>query len=349
MIGTGRDWLPDFCRLPRLAAALGLAELVVLVLALAPSAQGAWSRAEFLIASGFALWLALTSAVVLCALRRPLGRLPRAVSVPLALAVPPLAAGLGAVLLRQIDLGLSLGLTAQHGDGAAFVRGAVLLGALIGAIALRYFYVQDQWRAQVDAHARAQVEALQARIRPHFLFNSMNTIASLIRRDAATAERAIEDLADLFRAALGAERGESNLAEELALVRRYLAIEQLRLGDRLQVRWELDPILPRDLAMPRLLLQPLAENAVLHGVARLAEGGEVHIAVRADRAAQGGMLRVSLRNPAPPPSRERDGQRAGHAQVSVAQRLAYRYGSRAGMTAAYDAGYYRCELWLPLS
>src|SRR6185437_4203590 len=97
---------------------------------------------------------------------------------------------------------------------------------------LRYFYVLAQWQARLAAVARAQVEALQARIRPHFLFNSMNTVAALIR--VAAAERTVEDLSELFRAALGSpDRGDGTLGEELALIERYLAIEQLRLGPRL--------------------------------------------------------------------------------------------------------------------
>lgn len=153
------------------------------------------------------------------------------------------------------------------GDGTGFWRfvgGSAAVEALITALALRYFYVIDRWEAQVGAHARAEVDALQARIRPHFLFNSMNMIASLLRRDPEVAERAVLDLSDLFRAALGAGEGNSTLTEEVQLAERYLDIEQLRLGERLQVEWHKTEPLPWALAMPRLMLQPLLENAVLH-------------------------------------------------------------------------------------
>ena len=122
------------------------------------------------------------------------------------------------------------------------------------------------------ASARAEADALQARIKPHFLFNSMNTIAGLVRRDPAVAERAVLDLSDLFRAALGAGEGESSLAEEVELAERYLSIEALRLGERLQVRWRRAEPLPWTLPLPRLVLQPLVENAVLHGISRLPAG-----------------------------------------------------------------------------
>lgn len=169
--------------------------------------------------------------------------------------------------------------------------------ALISALALRYFYVSDRWAAQVQANARAQADALQARIRPHFLFNSMNLIASLLHRDPAVAERAVLDLSDLFRAALGAGEGDSTLRDECELAERYLSIESLRLGERLQVRWQRDEPLPWDLPLPRLVLQPLVENAVLHGISRLPEGGTIELQL----LREGNDLQIRVRNPAPDP------------------------------------------------
>ena len=336
------DWLPDLCRLPALFAVMVVAEMVVLVLALAPLADETWDLRRFAAASLFSQWLALASAVVLCTSRGWLMRVGRIGGSLLAWAVPVAVAALGAVLVHEIDLGLGYGLTVPADRRGAFVGGCAAVAALIGGAALRYFYVQQQWRQQVQAQAHAQVQALQARIRPHFLFNSMNSIASLVRRDPVTAERAIEDLSDLFRAALGADRGESTLGEELTLCRRYLAIEALRLGERLRVRWELAPDLPQEVPMPRLILQPLVENAVLHGIARLAEGGEIHIAA----ACQGGALEIRIDNPAPPPRHGTGGN--AHAQTSTAQRLAYAFGPAARMTTRHADGYYRCQLHLPL-
>src|SRR5690606_28584944 len=256
--------------------------------------------------------------------------------------VPVLVATLGALLVHAIDVGLGYALTVPPSGRLRFVVGCAAIAALISGAALRYFYVQQQWRQQVQAQARATVQALQARIRPHFLFNSMNSIAGLVRRDPATAERAIEDLSDLFRAALGADKGESTLAEELALCRRYLAIEALRLGERLGVDWALDPDLPDSLPMPRLILQPLVENAVVHGIARLGAGGTIHIALR--RMPQA--LEFTVETPAP----ARQGARVGttHAQSSIAQRLAYHFGPDARITTDYANGTYHCTLHIPL-
>src|SRR5690606_6871092 len=132
--------------------------------------------------------------------------------------------------------------------------------------------------------------------------------------------------------------------EEVGLAERYLGIEQLRLGERLSVDWRRDEPLPWDLPMPRLVLQPLLENAVLHGISRLPEGGTVEIAIEAgnDR------LRLKVRNPSLPPDAP-GVHGAGHAQRSIAHRLGYAFGPRARMACGWDAGYYACELELPLA
>jgi two-component system sensor histidine kinase AlgZ len=157
---------------------------------------------------------------------------------------------------------------------AGFVLPNMLIAAIVGAMALRYFYVTQQWRRSVELQARARINALQARIRPHFLFNSMNTIASLTRSDPERAEAAIEDLADLFRASLAESRAQITLQEELDIARIYQRIEQLRLGERLQVQWDV-AALPSRMLVPCLLLQPLLENAIGHGIESLPEGGTV--------------------------------------------------------------------------
>jgi two-component system sensor histidine kinase AlgZ len=223
-----------------------------------------------------------------------------------------------------------------------FVLTTGALTGLIAAIALRYFAAQDRWRAQVQAVSQAQMDALQARIRPHFLFNSMNSIAALVRSDPAAAERAVEDLSELFRAALGQAGQRGTLADEIALAERFLGIEQLRLGPRLSVRWDAAPGLPMDLPLPRLVLQPLLENAVVHGIARLKEGGEIRIGLATD----GDRLRIDVGNPSPVGVPSRPGN--GHALESIRQRLRHHFGPAARMSVEAAEGYYRVRLELPL-
>ena len=339
-------WLPDLCRLPRVGAMLGLAELVVVIVAAAPDGARGWSLWNFISASGYALWLALAVTLVLCKSRAPLSRLPAPLGALLAVAVAMAITVVCAGIIHQLNQGV--GTLPALAGGVGFWRfclGSAGIVGLIAALALRYFYVSDRWAAQLQASARAQADALQARIRPHFLFNSMNLIASLLRRDPEVAERAVLDLSDLFRAALSAGDDNSSLRGERELAERYLEIEGLRLGERLRVHWELDDDLPWTLPMPQLVLQPLVENAVLHGISPLAEGGTLAIAMRR----QPGRVVLSVRNPAPEAGSARPPVHRGngHAQRSIAHRLAHRFGSGAQMTAGWRDGYYECVISIP--
>ncbi len=345
---AAQAWLPQLCTLPRLLVMLGLAELVILVLALAPDGAPRWSAEHFLSASAFALWQAIAVTALLCLLRPFLSRLPQRLGALCAVAVAGAVAMFSASALYTLYTATGLQIGAGRVGFWRFTLGSAAVVMLISALALRYFYVSDRWASQVSASARAEADALQARIRPHFLFNSMNLIASLLHSAPQVAERAVLDLSDLFRAALGAGEDNSTLAQEVELAERYLAIESLRLGARLQVRWQRDEPLPWDLVLPRLVLQPMVENAVLHGISRLAEGGTIDIGLRVE----GRLLHIVVRNPAPEPGSapapllERG---AGHAQRSIAHRLAYRFGAGARVTGFWEQGYYACGLAIPLA
>lgn len=317
------------------------AELVVVILWLAPGSL--LGGDAFLGASTLAMWLALCSAVLLCSLRPWLARLPLPAGAVVAWLIPVLTSLLacwavmeaGAVLLGPLDP--SAGFTRD------FALRTAAVVAVLSAFLLRYFHVQALWLRNERAQARAAVDALQARIRPHFLFNSMNSIASLVRRDPETAEHAMEDLADLFRAALGAGDGMCELGEELALCRQYLGIEKLRLAARLEVAWQVDEAVARSARVPRLSIQPIVENAIHHGIARLPRGGRMLISVQA----RGDQAEIEVLNPCPPPrSSPASGNR--HALSSIEQRLDYHFGDRARMTRGYHAGYYRCTVHVPL-
>lgn len=333
-------WLPDLCRLRRLLTMLGLAQLTVLIVLLVPNPAALWDLSAFVSASGYALWLALSVSVLVCACRKPLSRFPVRVGAVLAVALAMAVALVASAIVH--GLFASVGAAELPGFGR-FVGGSAAVVGLLTGIALRYFYVIDRWQGQVAAHARAEADALQARIRPHFLFNSMNMIATLLRRDPVVAERAVLDLSDLFRAALGAGEGTSTLSEEVSLAERYLSIEQLRLGDRLRVDWHRQGDLPWQLPMPRLVLQPVLENAVLHGISRLPEGGtiDVHLTMEA------GVLEIEVANPSLPPD-DAPAQGAGHAQRSIAQRLGFAFGPRARMRYGWNDGRYACTIQVPV-
>ncbi len=297
-----------------------VAELVALVVVLAPDFDTRPWLSRLGVISVYVQWLALLNAVVLCSLRRALGSLRMRHGFFVAWIVSVLVTALASAVVCQMDQALGLGMSVPIGSASRFVFDNAAICGLIGAALLRYLFVLERWRERVRATAKAQVDALQARIRPHFLFNSMNTIASLIRTRPIEAERTVEDLADLFRAALGADDAPGTLGEELDLVARYLHIEHLRLGDRLKVEMDVAD-LPRDLAIPRLLLQPLVENAVYHGIQPLADGGTVSVSGRRVP----GAVEIVVRNPL---SSDAPTHRNGVALANIRARIEYHFGAR---------------------
>jgi two-component system sensor histidine kinase AlgZ len=338
---TPPRWLPDFCSVQVLFAVMVVAELLVFVILIAPSDETRALLPRLTTTSLFVQWLALVSAVCLCKLRPRLEKLKPWVGVAWAYALMLMVTVLGSLLVFWIDQALGLGMTLPAQFGVRFVWRNTLLCALIGAALLRYFYVFEQWRGRVRAEAKARFDALQARIRPHFLFNSMNTIASLIPLRPNEAESAIENLADLFRAALGNDTSPSTLGEELELVRRYLDIEKLRLGDRLHIDWDVAS-LPASQPVPALLLQPLIENAVYHGIQQLPDGGTIVIRGVHDV----GQIEIVIRNPRPPESARLAG-RHGMALANTRARIEYHFGRRGSLDVDAGPDYFACTVKMP--
>jgi two-component system sensor histidine kinase AlgZ len=201
---------------------------------------------------------------------------------------------------------------------------AALLGGLAAGAMLFYFALRA--RAFSPALAEARLQALTARIRPHFLFNSLNAVLSLIRSDPRRAETALEELAELFRALMRDHRDLLPLADEIALCRQYLDLEKLRLGDRLNVEWEIADV-PADLNVPPLMLQPLLENAVYHGIEPMGEVGTVRIRF----AHSGDELHIDLSNPCLGGSERQTSNRM--ALGNIRERLALHYDLEARLEA----------------
>ena len=332
-------WLPQFCSVPTLFALMVVAEIVALVIAMAPDRVSRSWISELAIASVFVQWLALLNAVVLCSSREALQRLPVRTGFVLAWLLAVVTTALGSAVVYSMDHALGFGLTAPVGAGWRFCLGNAAICALIAAALLRYLYIRELWQERVRAAAKAQVDALQARIRPHFLFNSMNTIASLIRKRPLDAERAVEDLSDLFRAALGARESLATLGEELDLIGHYLRIESLRLGERLKLDLDLDA-LPRDLPLPALLLQPLVENAVYHGIQRMPNGGTLRM--RGTR--RGDQVEIVVHNPVVEDAAH---PRNAHALANVRARIEYHFGARGELLVQPQRGEFTVTVRLP--
>jgi two-component system, LytTR family, sensor histidine kinase AlgZ len=319
-------YLPDFCTSQAALAVVLIVEITAVLLSLARDgiAMGFWT--DLARTSLFLLWIGLAGAALLCWLGRRLTNTSVARGSAIVLAAM--------TLLVAVVSGIVLGLgrtTLVEDSGAIrlfpespapFLIRNVIITFVVTALALRYFYVTHQWRLNVEMQARARVHALQARIRPHFLFNSMNTIAALTRSNPARAEQAVHDLADLFRASLAEKRNTITLEEELEVARTYQRMEQLRLGERLQVHWNVGN-LPREALVPGLVLQPLLENAIYHGIEPATAGG----AVTVTGELSGGLITIVVRNPVPDRTRDREGNRL--ALANIRERMQLMYGERA--------------------
>jgi two-component system sensor histidine kinase AlgZ len=214
----------------------------------------------------------------------------------------------------------------------------LLLVALGTMALLGYFGLRG--RALSPALTEARLQALQARIRPHFLFNSINAVLSLIRQDPRRAELALEDMAELFRVLMADNRELTPLTRELALCRQYLGLEQLRLGERLKVEWQLDAM-PRDALVPPLLLQPLLENAVYHGIEPRIEPGTIIINIAAVRDE----LHAVLRNPYLPDGGHHGGNRM--ALANIRERLALHFDAEASLSTRAGTDTYEVRIVMP--
>jgi two-component system sensor histidine kinase AlgZ len=340
-VGAEDFFLPDFCGSQALLMLVVAAELLALLLVLAGTDQlAAFPWDKLALTSFLVQWIALVSAALLCWLRRPLMHLPSStaagIGFVLVVALVAFFSWLAEPVLRFARIAYFYSIESQD------ILRNVLIGAIIAGLIMRYFFLQEQLRARQRTELTARLQALQSRIRPHFLFNSMNIIASLIHVDPDKAEQAVEDLSELFRASLRAE-GQVGINEELELCQHYVNIEKFRLGDRLQVEWQMNAV-PEQVRIPALTLQPLIENAIYHGVEPRSEPSVVRISMDYD----GRDVSIIITNPvAPPTATPARGNRM--ALNNIRQRLQAHYGDTAKLTTHADETVHTTYLSYPLS
>lgn len=324
---TSTDFLPDICSTYAIFLLILAAELLALLLAVADTGLRGLSWAQVGLISVEVQWIALASAALLCYLRPHLGRMN-----------PMAAGGISYLLVLAIAFGLAVvGQFLLQDPSHGFidwwqVASHVLMTGLLSSILLRYLYLQQQLRNQQQAELQARIQALQSRIQPHFLFNSMNTIASLIAVDQDKAERVVEDLSDLFRASL-AQAVLVPIAQELSLCEAYVRIEQLRLGERLQVIWQVDESLT-NIFIPSLLLQPLLENAIGHGIEPLPKGGQVLVDIYRDKDD----LMLCISNPVVTTKSTQVSKGNQMALENIQHRLSAHFGDAASMQVLRENG-----------
>lgn len=319
-----------------------MAELLAIILALSEPDHDSELVYHLALQSLFIQLIALSCAASLCVGRQFLNQLPPALIAP---------TSYGLILLVSF---LIIELVWYFMHNEPYLQGmnqshlmysirCLTIAAITAALVLRYLYVQHQWRNQIEAESKARIEALQARIRPHFLFNCMNTIASLTRKAPALAEESIENLSALFRASLQKTEQLSTLEKEFELCHQYLSIEQHRLGERLKCDWQVDA-LPLDARIPTLTLQPLIENAIYHGIEPLAAGGIVTIQGHEEN----NHWLISIQNPIDKRlTTNRDGNRI--AQENVRQRLTTFYDNPNCFQIIETDNEYKVEISLPKS
>jgi len=326
--------LPDFRNLGVIARMLMAVNALALagVLAAGPDFAGTLDR--FLRAAIIVEPVLLASIATLAMVSSSLRRLPYAWGALCVLAVvlsftALVLTGLGdARLAASGPADVTLGQIAR----------ALLLAALATAGLLGYFHLFG--RAYSPALAEARLQALQSRIRPHFLFNSLNAVLSLVRTDPRRAERALEDLADLFRSLMSDAGRFARLSDEITLLERYASIEQLRLGERLRITWSLDSA-PDDAAMPPLVLQPLLENAVYHGVEPATGPADILVEIEL----RGKRLRVRIENPHWPDHAPHAGNRM--ALANIRERLTLFFDAEARIDTRIEAGRYCTLIEMP--
>jgi two-component system sensor histidine kinase AlgZ len=327
---------PTFCTWRITLVIMVITELAVFLIGIGKDGLPSWGWLS--LTSLYAQWLALFCISGLCVLSGWINRKSASGAwLGSWLVMVVLATAFSYGTWQSLPL---LRLDSEMPGAGSFVLESVFAVAIVAAAFLRYLLVRSRWRAQLMAQAEARVQALQARIQPHFLFNSLNTIASLIPVDPKNAEAAIEDLADIFRGSMRRADQPISLADELSLARQYLDMEKRRLGDRLQIDWRVSE-LPANAAILPLMLQPLLENAVGHGIQANPEGGKISVYGRSE----GDQVVITITNPAAP----RGHRVAGHGMAipNIRDRLRLAYGSRASLVTHHNEHQFYVVMSLP--
>jgi two-component system sensor histidine kinase AlgZ len=319
-----------------------LSEAFVTALILIESGLAGFQWERFATVSYFVQWVALLSVALLCQSRTFMARLALPWAVCWAMSLLMLVCFFISLAAETILPFLGIGYQINW----SWIVGNILISAIFGGMGLRYFYVQSQWRLKSQAELNSRLQALQARIRPHFFFNSLNTVASLIAIDADKAETMLVDLSSLFRVVLKDQDAQVDIAAEIELGRRYLNIEQHRLGDRLKLEWQLPDQLP-NIQVPQLLLQPLLENAIYHGIQPLIDGGRVVIKLSVGEEKKDKERRwfLSIENNKPELAVAKSGHQISLSNITM--RLEAVFADAAALSFVETANQYRVMIELP--
>jgi two-component system, LytTR family, sensor histidine kinase AlgZ len=334
-------FLPDFCSAPVVVNVVVIAEIFAFIATLITRRISFSIIEDLALISLFVQWIALGSVAALCYTRAYLNRLPKLNAIALAYGL--------LLLVTLITTEAAVWLLYAFGRIASarpewygyFHIQNFTVSLLVNALVLRYILGKHELKQRTYSEARAKLQALQSRIRPHFVFNSLNIIASLTRNEPGRAENAIEDMADLFRMMLTEDEQLVPMRKEIEVAKKYLAIETLRLDQRLHVEWEVGTF-PRKAAVPVLTLQPLLENAVRHGIENLPAGGTISVKLWEDSD----KIHIQVENPYSP-TKSKSGDDSHQSLDNIRQRLQTHYGDAAQLKAGGDNGQYSVKVVIP--
>ena len=340
-------FLPNFCHGWMIFNVAVIAEMLAIVITLVSRQIFATPLQDLMYISILVQWIAITNIAALCYARKYLNRLPNiralAMAYLLMLCITWFVGEASLWLLWSIGK-----ITSPHPEWHTYFHIQNLsVSAIVTALALRYFLAKHELKQRASSEAKAKLQALQSRIRPHFVFNSLNIIASLTRSDPPKAEEAIEDMADLFRMMLNEDENLVPVKKEIEVARKYINLESLRLDNRLHADWDIGKF-PRKAIMPVLTLQPLLENAIHHGIEPLPEGGVISIRLWE----QNDNIHIRVANPVVrvKSSSKVKYPRGSHEQAleNIKQRFHSHYGDAASLETFRENDQYIVNVKLPI-
>lgn len=335
--------LPDFCSAQTVLISMTIGELLAIVLTLRGNEWSLNALIYLATASLFIQWIVLTDIAFLCYSKRLFGNFKTNISIFYAFVclqiITIIISEIGYQVLKWTNIG-----SYPSDFHIELLASNLMISIIITALALHYFVLQMQNMRRLKAETNAKIEALQARIRPHFLFNSLNTIANLIHADPDKAEDAILDLSELFRSAMGKEEAVS-LQEEIELTKQYINMEKLRLGERLTINWQQPAQLP-NIKIPSLMLQPLVENSIYHGIEPSPTGGSVNIIVHSNNKE----VKIDVINPVPSTSKYHNRRKGNKVALeNIRQRMQLSYGAKGAMIINKTDSEHKVTLCVPLA
>ena len=333
-----QNWLANLCDSMHIFTVIVVTQMMVLIYSLSFLSLDYLYFNQISIITLLAQPIAITLVIVFCKLRPWLNRLPVYVGLLIAVLIIVLISSLYTQMVGWLDRALGFGLL----DDSLLLNIKISVAStLTFLLLLRYFYIQSQWQNQIEAASRSQMNALQARIKPHFLYNSMNSIAAMISIDAVKAEQAVEHLSNLFRRAFSHRGSTILLSQELDWVEQYLSIEKLRFQERLSYAIEVQESSVLNYELPVLCIQPLVENAILHGIQHLPDGGHIQVDVSATKRA----LEIRIKNPYDPSTVSAG---TGMGNDNIRSRLQLAFASKASLQIDASDNIYEVVLTLPL-